>query len=82
MIKLTKLNDVLFVLNADLIETIEATPDTIITLLNGKKFVVKESIEEIVEKAITYQQRISRGITVLENIKVLENVETSENVEE
>ncbi|MGI6144235.1 MAG: flagellar FlbD family protein [Clostridia bacterium] len=82
MIKLTKLNDVLFVLNADLIETIEATPDTIITLLNGKKFVVKESIEEIVEKAITYQQRISRGITVLENIEVLENVETSENVEE
>jgi len=82
MIKLTKLNDVLFVLNADLIETIEATPDTIITLLNGKKFVVKESIEEIVEKAITYQQRISRGITVLENIEVLENVVTSENVEE
>jgi flagellar protein FlbD len=75
MIEVTKLNDVLFVLNADLIETIEATPDTIITLINGKKFVVKESIEDIVEKAITYQKKISSGITVIEDAEASEDVE-------
>ena len=46
MIKLTKLNDVLFVLNADLIETIEATPDTIITLLNGKSLWSKNLLKK------------------------------------
>lgn len=64
MISVTKLNDVLFVINADLIETIEATPDTVITLINGKKFVVKESVDEIVEKVKTYQKEVACGITV------------------
>lgn len=55
MIKLTKLNKTTFVLNCDLIEIMENTPDTVITLVNGKKYVVSESIEEIVHKVIQYK---------------------------
>jgi flagellar protein FlbD len=64
MIEVTKLNDVKIIINADLIETIEATPDAVITLLNGKKIVVKESVDEVMTQAILYQQKIARGIVV------------------
>lgn len=46
------------VINAELIETVESTPDTIITLLNGNKVIVQESVEEIVEKVIEYKKKI------------------------
>ena len=58
MIRLTKLNKTSFVLNSDLIETMENTPDTIITLINGKKYVVTESIDEVVHKVIQYKGSI------------------------
>jgi flagellar protein FlbD len=64
VIEVTKLNDVKIIINADLIETIEATPDAVITLINGKKFVVKENVDEVMVKAIVYQQKISGGIVV------------------
>ncbi len=47
MIELTKLNDMKFTLNSDLIETIEEVPDTSITLTTGKKIMVKESRVEV-----------------------------------
>ncbi|NMB32957.1 MAG: flagellar FlbD family protein [Clostridium sp.] len=58
MIRLTKLNGVQFILNCELIETIEQTPDTIISTTNGKKFVVTETIEKIVEKVLWYKRKI------------------------
>lgn len=58
MIKVTRFNGSQFVLNSELIETIEETPDTIITTTNGKKFVVKENIEEIIEKVVKYKSKI------------------------
>jgi len=54
MIRVTRLNGSNFVLNCELIETVEATPDTVITTINGKKFIVSETIEELVEKMIQY----------------------------
>lgn len=48
MIKLTKLNGKPFALNAWLIEQVEETPDTMITLNNGKKIIVKESMQEVI----------------------------------
>ncbi|WP_078380890.1 flagellar FlbD family protein [Sutcliffiella halmapala] len=48
MIKLTKLNGKPFALNAWLIEQVEETPDTMITLNNGKKIIVKEAMEEVI----------------------------------
>lgn len=58
MIQLTKINGEEFILNSDLIETIEETPDTIITLTNGKKLVAKESSRVVVQMVIDYQRRI------------------------
>jgi len=58
MIRLTKINSSSFVLNCELIEMLESTPDTLITLSNGKKIVVIESIEEVVAKVIQYKGSI------------------------
>ncbi|GAE88973.1 flagellar FlbD family protein [Acetivibrio straminisolvens] len=58
MIKLTKLNGKAFILNSDLIEFIEQTPDTIISTTTGKKIVVVESVEEVVEKVLQYKRKI------------------------
>ena len=58
MIKVTRLNGSNFVLNCELIETVEATPDTVITTINGKKLVVAETVEEIIEKVIEYKGKI------------------------
>ena len=58
MIRLTKLNKTPFVLNSDLIESFESTPDTILTLTNGKKYVVCESVDEVVKKVIQFKASI------------------------
>ena len=58
MIELTRFNGEKFVLNADLIEIVEATPDTVIRLLTGKRMVVRETVEEVVLKALEYAQRV------------------------
>lgn len=58
MIKLTRFNGKVFVLNDDLIEIIEETPDTVIKLSNNKKVVVKEGIDEVIEKIIKYKRKI------------------------
>lgn len=43
--------------NADLIEMIEATPDTMVTLTTGKKILVRESVEEVIERVIAYKRK-------------------------
>ncbi len=58
MILLTRLNDKPVVVNAELIKLIESTPDTLITLINGDHMMVRESAEEVVEKAVEYARRI------------------------
>jgi flagellar protein FlbD len=58
MIEVTRLNKKEFVLNCDWIETVESTPDTVITLTNGKKYVVAENVDDIVKKVVEYKQKI------------------------
>ncbi len=67
MIALQRLNGTPFVLNSDLIETIEATPDTVIALVGGKKLVVKNSIEDVVRKTVRYKQLCNKTIRVEKN---------------
>ena len=55
MITITRLDKRVIVLNADLIKSLEATPDTILTLINGDTLVVRESVEEIVQRVVEYQ---------------------------
>lgn len=59
MIELTKLNNKKFVINSDLIETVEAMPDTTISLTTGNKFVVRESVPEIIHKIIAFRQEFN-----------------------
>lgn len=58
MIKLTKINGDEIVINAELIETVKATPDTVISLTTNKKILVLNDIDEIIDKVITYRRRI------------------------
>ena len=58
MILLRRLNGPLFTLNPDLIERAEATPDTVVTLIGGNKYVIGESLEELVELIRDYRARI------------------------
>lgn len=59
MIRLTKINGRQMALNPDLIEYIEETPDTVITLTNNDKVVVRDRMSEIIEKVIDYRRFIA-----------------------
>lgn len=56
MIKLTRLGGEAFVLNADLIKYVESRPDTYVSLTTGERIVVTESPDEVVQRALEYQQ--------------------------
>lgn len=58
MIQITRLNDTEIIVNADLIEVIEATPDTVITLIDGTRFVARERPAELVERIQRYRAGI------------------------
>jgi len=58
MIKVTRLNGKDFYVNSDLIEFLESTPDTVITLTTGKKIVVNESVDEVINRIIEYNNKI------------------------
>lgn len=62
MIELTKLNDKKFMVNSDLIEVIDETPDTVITLTTGKKIIVKENRQEIRNLIISFRQEINTRV--------------------
>jgi flagellar protein FlbD len=64
MIRLTRINHVPLVLNADLIEHLETTPDTVISMINGQKFVVLESSGEVIEKVIEFRRAIYENLQV------------------
>lgn len=63
MITLTKLNGIEFVLNCDHIETIQESPDTTIHLTNGKIYIVRESMQEIVARTSAFRRKIYSKIT-------------------
>ena len=56
MIRVTKINDTELVINSDLIEFVEATPDTMVTLTTGKKIMVRESVQEIIELVAQFKR--------------------------
>lgn len=59
MIELTRLNETIITINEDLIEVIEETPDTVITLTTGRKLIVKESRQDIKNLVKSYKREIS-----------------------
>ncbi len=64
MITVTRLDQRVVVLNADLIKMLEATPDTIVTLINGDTVVIRDSVDEVVRRVIDYQRQV-RGLQVV-----------------
>ena len=66
MIELTKLNDIKFSVNPELIEIVETTPDTVITLTTGRKLIVKESRQDIKNLVLSYKRKIYIERTALE----------------
>lgn len=58
VLQLTRLSGPVFALNPDLIERVEATPDTVITLVNGSRYIVRESLDELSELIDEFRARV------------------------
>ena len=75
MIELTRLNGRTMVLNSDLIKTAETSPDTMLTLINGEKLIVRETIPEVEERVLAYRARLLAVVSKrLHNFGDLERV--------
>jgi len=61
MIKVTLLNGQELIVNAELLEVVEQAHDTIITMTTGRKVIVKESAEDVVDKVLAYHQMVNYG---------------------
>ena len=68
MIDLTSFNGTTFTVNSDLIEVIEETPDTVVTLTTGKKIIVKESRQQIKNLVLSYKRKIYIEKETLEEV--------------
>ncbi len=64
MIHLTRINHVPLVLNSDLIEHLETTPDTVISLTTGQKLLVLESADEVIRKVVEFRKSIVQGCNI------------------
>lgn len=62
VIKVNRLNGEEIVVNADLIEIVKATPDTIIKLTTNKKILVEESVEDVIDKVIEYKRKVFNSL--------------------
>ncbi|MGB9860092.1 MAG: flagellar FlbD family protein [Moorellaceae bacterium] len=69
MIKVTTLDKREIALNAELIERVESIPETVITLTNGKKVLVTQSVDEVVEKVIAYRRLIAQPLGKQDEVK-------------
>ncbi|OGR57693.1 MAG: flagellar protein FlbD [Elusimicrobia bacterium GWC2_51_8] len=72
MIKLKKLNGFEIIVNAELIESVEATPDTVISLATGNRFIVRDSVEEVVARVVEYKKKVYSERKVINPIEGFE----------
>ncbi|OGS05484.1 MAG: flagellar protein FlbD [Elusimicrobia bacterium RIFCSPLOWO2_12_FULL_59_9] len=72
MIQVQKINGQIITLNAELIESVEAAPDTVISLVTGNRFVVKDTVEGVVQKVVDYRKRVNAERRVINPIEGLE----------
>lgn len=63
MILVHRLDGAPFYLNAELVETVEATPDTVIVLVNGHKYIVREQVEEVIARILNYRRFLFTGVS-------------------
>lgn len=67
MIRVTRLDGKETVVNCDLILMVEDTPDTVLTFANGTHMVVRESVDDVVERSVQFRRRLHTGLTVVSN---------------
>jgi flagellar protein FlbD len=73
MIELTRLNGTMMMLNSDLIKTAESSPDTMLTLINGEKLIVRETLAEVSERVIAYRAHLL--VTVARRVSMFGDLE-------
>jgi flagellar protein FlbD len=62
MIKVTRLNDSVLIVNVEMIQSLQATPDTVITFTNHDRLMVKEPVEEISQRIVEYQRLVNLSL--------------------
>ncbi len=62
MVRVTRLNGAEIVVNASVIQSLESTPDTVVRLLNGQRLVVRETVDEVIGKVISYQRELHQPL--------------------
>jgi flagellar protein FlbD len=70
MIEVTRLNGKEFYVNSDLVLFVEKTPDTVITLINERKLVVLEDVEQVVEKIVEFKRKVFLGPDMKSRTKI------------
>jgi flagellar protein FlbD len=78
MIQLTRLNGQPLIINSDLIKLIENTPDTVISLVNGEKIVVREAGEQILQRIVEFRRRVLDGLDMNFSAWTAKKVKSSE----
>lgn len=81
MIKVTLINDTAIALNSDLIEVMEATPDTIISLTTGKKMIVRESVDEVIDRIVEFRKRIGIAVGEISKMDAASNRDSAGKVD-
>jgi uncharacterized protein YlzI (FlbEa/FlbD family) len=81
MIRLTRLNNQSLIVNSDLIKFIEAAPDTVLTLVNGEKIIVRESGQQILEQIVEFRRRLLDGSTQGTSVPEVATRDASEGLE-
>lgn len=69
MIRLTRLNQVPLVINSDLIEHVEITPDTVIALTTGQKILVLETADEVIERVVGFRRAVLAGLSASQALR-------------
>ena len=62
MVRVTRLNGAEIVINASVIESLESTPDTVVRLLNGQRLAVRETVDEVIGKVVSYQREVHQPL--------------------
>jgi flagellar protein FlbD len=65
MIQLTRLNNSPLIVNSDLVKFVEQSPDTVITLVNGEKLLVREKAEEVLNRIIEFRRSVLQGMALI-----------------
>lgn len=78
MIPLTRLNNQSFLVNSDLIKSVENAPDTVLTLVTGEKIIVRETADQVLDRVIAFRRAVLAGLTPAPNeLLHLKSVDTS-----